>query len=255
MTSCSSVQPNSIEAVNNKAWILHSYLERSREALEIVQSLQKRVNAGVLPCEFYDTLGTIQESNGQITGAEQSYLDGLKKSPEHPMLNFHFGKMMASDRTRAQKALPHLKKAVEKGERSNPQMAQEAIKLVQRLESNGRIQLAIEAERHEGQRPTARGVLIHAVERGGGIATEILFGKGRFLGIFTEVALPLPTAALAARALDCLASVAAAHVWWVPWCVASCSQRSWQMTIEPGDEIPSIAAGSGSNSSVWWPSG
>ena len=133
-----SVQPNSIEAVNNKAWILHSYLDRSREALELVLSLQKRVNAGVLPCEFYDTLGTILESIGQITNAEQSYLDGLKKSPEHPMLNFHFGKMMASDRTRAQKALPHLKKAVEKGERTNPQMAQEAIKLVQRLESNGR---------------------------------------------------------------------------------------------------------------------
>ena len=30
-------QPNSIEAVNNKAWILHSYLDRSREALEIVR--------------------------------------------------------------------------------------------------------------------------------------------------------------------------------------------------------------------------
>ena len=33
------------------------------------------------------------------------------------MLNFHFGKMIASDRTRAQKARAALKKAVEKGER------------------------------------------------------------------------------------------------------------------------------------------
>jgi cellulose synthase operon protein C len=131
-------QPNSIEAVNNKAWILHSYLDRSREALDIVVALQKRVNAGTLPCEFYDTLGAIQEKNGQSTNAEQSYLDGLKKSPEHAMLNFHFGKMIASDHTRAHKALPHLKKAVEKGERTNPQMAQEAIKLVQRLEGDGR---------------------------------------------------------------------------------------------------------------------
>ena len=39
-------QPNSIEAVNNKAWILHSYLDRSREALDIVVALQKRVNPG-----------------------------------------------------------------------------------------------------------------------------------------------------------------------------------------------------------------
>ncbi len=131
------VQPNSIEAVNNKAWILHSYLDRSREALELVLALQKRVNAGVLPCEFYDTLGAIQESIGQRTNAEQSYLDGLKKSPEHPMLNFHFGKMIASDRARARKAVPHLKKAAEKGEHTNPHMAQEAIKLVQMIESSG----------------------------------------------------------------------------------------------------------------------
>ncbi len=133
-----AAQPNSIEAVNNKAWILHSYLDRSREALEIVVALQKRVNPGVLPCEFYDTLGAIQESIGQTASAEQSYLDGLKKSPEHPMLNFHFGKMIANDRTRAQKARPYLDKAVEKGKESNPQMAQEAIKLVQGLESSGR---------------------------------------------------------------------------------------------------------------------
>ncbi len=105
------VQPNSIEAVNNKAWILHSYLDRSKEALELVLALQKRVNAGVLPCEFYDTLGAIQESIGQRTNAEQSYLDGLKKSPEHPMLNFHFGKMIASDRARAPKARPALEES------------------------------------------------------------------------------------------------------------------------------------------------
>ena len=133
------VHPDSIEAVNNKAWILHSYLNRSREALDLVVGLQKRVSPAVLPCEFYDTLGAIQESIGQRTSAEQAYLDGLKKSPEHPMLNFHFGKMIAADRTRAQKGIPYLKKAVERGERTNPQMAREAIKLVQSLESGGRI--------------------------------------------------------------------------------------------------------------------
>ncbi len=130
-------QPNSIEAINNKAWILHSYLDRSREALDIVVALQKRVSPSALPCEFYDTLGAIQESIGQTNSAEQSYLDGLKKSPEHPMLNFHFGKMIASDHTRAPKARTHLKKAIEKSDRMSPLIAEEAVKLVQTLDRNG----------------------------------------------------------------------------------------------------------------------
>ena len=33
----------------------------------------------MLPCEFYDTLGAIQESIGQTASAEQSYLDGLEE--------------------------------------------------------------------------------------------------------------------------------------------------------------------------------
>jgi tetratricopeptide (TPR) repeat protein len=128
------VVPNSIEAINNKAWILHSYLDRTREALDIAVALQKRVNPSALPCEFYDTLGAIQESIGQTSSAERSYLDGLRKSPEHPMLNFHFGKMIASDRSRAQKAKNHLKKAVEKPDRINPKMAREAIELVEAID-------------------------------------------------------------------------------------------------------------------------
>ena len=80
--------PNSIEAVNNKAWILHSYLRRSSQALELVTDLQKRVSPKVLPGEFFDTLGAIQESVGQHVVAEQSYLDGLKKSPENPVAEF-----------------------------------------------------------------------------------------------------------------------------------------------------------------------
>ena len=108
------VQPNSIEAINNKAWILHTYLDQSRGALELVLALQKRVNSTALPGEFYDTLGSIQESIGQVQDAEQAYTDGLKKSPEHPVLNFHFGKMIASDRSRAVKALPYLRRAIGK---------------------------------------------------------------------------------------------------------------------------------------------
>ena len=52
------------------------------------------------------------------------------------MLNFHFGKMIASDRSRAQKARTHLKKAVEKRDRINPKIAQEAIALVEAIDRN-----------------------------------------------------------------------------------------------------------------------
>jgi cellulose synthase operon protein C len=130
-------QPNSVEAINNKAWILHSYLDQSRRALELVLALQKRVNSAALPVEFYDTLGSIQESIGKITDAERAYTDGLKKSPDHPVLNFHFGKMIAADRSRAVKALPYLKRAIGK---LSPPMNQEATRLVQLIDRKDSIQ-------------------------------------------------------------------------------------------------------------------
>ncbi len=99
-------QPNSVEAINNKAWILHSYLDQSRQALELVLGLQKRVNPVALPGEFYDTLGSIQESIGQARDAEQTYMSGLKKAPENPVLNFHFGRMIAHDRDRDRAGRP-----------------------------------------------------------------------------------------------------------------------------------------------------
>jgi predicted Zn-dependent protease len=127
-------QPNSIEAINNKAWILHSYLNQSRQALELVLGLKQRVNSVALPGEFYDTLGSIQESIGKTRDAELTYLDGLKKSPEHPILNFHFGRMIAGDRDRALKARPYLKKALA-GNRLTPPMTQEATRLVQLIDN------------------------------------------------------------------------------------------------------------------------
>ncbi len=127
------VQPNSVEAANNKAWILHTYLDRSQEALELVMDLKKHVAPTALPSEFFDTLGTIQESIGQTLDAEQSYLEGLKKSPENPALNFHFGRLLAADHNRASKAKLHLNKALLARERMNPTMAHEAESLVQNL--------------------------------------------------------------------------------------------------------------------------
>ena len=130
--------PNSIEAINNKAWILHTYMNQSRQALELVLGLQKRVNSAALPGEFYDTLGSIQESIGKIREAEQAYTDGLRKAPEHPVLNFHFGKMIASDRSRALKARSLLKKAL--AGNLSPPMSQEATRLVQLIDRKGSIQ-------------------------------------------------------------------------------------------------------------------
>jgi tetratricopeptide (TPR) repeat protein len=132
-------QPNSVEAINNKAWILHSYLNQSRQALELVLGLQKRVSSGALPGEFYDTLGSIQESVGKKREAEQTYLDGLRKAPEHPVLNFHFGRMIANDHSRAMKALPYLKRA-SVGNRLSPAMSQEATSLVQKIDAKGTVQ-------------------------------------------------------------------------------------------------------------------
>ncbi len=129
------VQPNSIQAVNNKAWILHAYLHRSSQALELVVDLQKRVIRSLLPGEFFDTVGSIQESVGQSLDAEQSYLDGLKKAPENPVLNFHFGRLLAADLDRTHKAKMHLNKALAARDQLRPSMADEAESLIRRLSS------------------------------------------------------------------------------------------------------------------------
>jgi tetratricopeptide (TPR) repeat protein len=127
-------QPNSIEAVNNQAWILHSYLGQTRKALELVLSLRKRVEPQRLPGEFYDTLGAIQEALGQPREAEMAYLDGLKRSPDHPVLNFHFGKLISGDPSRAQKAKSYLNKALAARDRLSPNMAQEADRLIRLID-------------------------------------------------------------------------------------------------------------------------
>jgi Tfp pilus assembly protein PilF len=88
-----------------------------------------------LPCEFFDTVGSIQEAVGQSTEAEQSYLDGLKKSPENAVLNFHFGKLLAADPGRSHKAKSHLNKALAARDQLRPSMADEADHLVRGLSS------------------------------------------------------------------------------------------------------------------------
>jgi cellulose synthase operon protein C len=126
--------PNSVEAVNNKAWILHTYLGQTSQALDMVLALEKRANPAALPAEFYDTLGSIQESAGQPGAAEQSYTNGLRKSEDNPVLNYHFGRMIARDQTRRLKARALLTKAIESGNKLPAPMAQEAVKLVQAID-------------------------------------------------------------------------------------------------------------------------
>ena len=134
MTWCSSRSPIRSRPSTTRRGSSTPTSAKPQKALELVLALQKRVNAAALPGEFYDTLGAIQESVGQTSDAEQSYLDGLKKSPEHPMLNFHFGKMIASDRSRAGKARSHLNKALAAGDRLSPPMTREAVRLVELLD-------------------------------------------------------------------------------------------------------------------------
>ena len=112
-----AAQPNLVEAVNNKAWILHSYLDRSQDALALARNLANRVDPINLPGEFYDTLGSIQEKLGQKAEAEESYRQGLSKAPEHPVLNFHMGQLMMGDKAKTRKAVEYLKVAQAQSER------------------------------------------------------------------------------------------------------------------------------------------
>ena len=127
------VQPTQVEAANNKAWVLHTYFKRSQQAFELLQSLMKHVNPAAMPGELYDTLGAIQEALGRRGDAEQSYQSGLTRSPEHPVLNYHFGKLLAVDRSRTARARGYLAKALEGRDQLSPAMIKDAEELLVRL--------------------------------------------------------------------------------------------------------------------------
>lgn len=125
-------QANSVEAVNNKAWILSRYLGESRKALDLALGLLGRVDPSTLPGEFFDTLGSIQEAVGRPREAEESYDKGLRKSPDHPVLNYHMGKLILADARRAGKARGYLEVAQAGRTRLSPSMAAEVDSLVDR---------------------------------------------------------------------------------------------------------------------------
>jgi tetratricopeptide (TPR) repeat protein len=130
-------QANSVEAINNKAWILHTYFGRSVEALDLASSLLQRVDPATLPGEFYDTLGAIQEATGRTRDAEDSYTKGLRRSPDHPVLNYHMAKLISADRRRAGKATPYLTKANAGRKRLSQAMVDDLDSMMQRLSIRG----------------------------------------------------------------------------------------------------------------------
>jgi tetratricopeptide (TPR) repeat protein len=123
-------QANSVEAVNNKAWILHTHLGETDKALALALGLLGRVDPSTLPPEFFDTLGAIQQAKGKARDAEETYSKGLSKAPDHPVLNYHMGKLLAGDRGRAGKANGYLKKALAGRDRLSPSMAADVASLV-----------------------------------------------------------------------------------------------------------------------------
>jgi len=126
------VQANSVEAVNNKAWILSRYLGESGKALDLALGLLARVDPSTLPGEFFDTLGSIQQAVGRPREAEDSYGKGLRKAPDHPVLNYHMGKLILADARRAGKARGYLETAQAGRARLSPSMAADVDALMER---------------------------------------------------------------------------------------------------------------------------
>ena len=118
-----AADPDSIEAINNKAWILHRHLRRDQEALALAEGLLDRSERRTLPVEFFDTLGAIQQSVGRLKDAEQSFAEGLKKAPEHPALNYHMGRLIAMDPERTARASRYLEKAKASADALSPEAA------------------------------------------------------------------------------------------------------------------------------------
>ncbi len=105
------LQPQSVEAINNKAWVLHRHFNRNAEALELAEGLTRQRSENDLPPEFLDTLGAIQAAVGHLDDAERTFRKGLARAPEHPILNFHLGRLLSSQAHRADEAKPYLQKA------------------------------------------------------------------------------------------------------------------------------------------------
>ncbi len=127
--------PDAIEAVNNKAWILHHHLGRHQSAAELVDAYIKRADPARVPADFDDTVGAIRESVAQSREAEKAYASGLAKSPGHPMLNFHMGRLLSRDPGRRSNASTYLQKALANPGTLEPGDLTEARRILAELQS------------------------------------------------------------------------------------------------------------------------
>lgn len=123
----------SVEAVNNKAWILHRHLGKDQEALDLIEGLLSRVERRTLPGEVFDTLGSIHQAVGREKDAEQSFAEGLRKSPDLAVLNFHLGRLIAADPERSARANQYLSKADASRAELTPEDAAELETLLNRV--------------------------------------------------------------------------------------------------------------------------
>lgn len=126
-------QADSVEAINNRAWLLHQYLERNTEARELCEGLARRVDRSTLPPDFFDTFGSIEESLRHSAEAEAAYTEGLRRAPDHGALNYHMAHLLAADATRADAARMYLEKAQAARETLPPAMAADLDALSTRL--------------------------------------------------------------------------------------------------------------------------
>jgi cellulose synthase operon protein C len=126
-------EPNSVEAVNNKAWILSRYLGKHQAALELAEGLVRSADRASLPGEFFDTLGAIEEALGKLKEAEQAYTEGLRKAPAQPVLNFHMGRLLAADPRRLEEAREHIEKSLASADRLSASTLSEAEGLLKKL--------------------------------------------------------------------------------------------------------------------------
>jgi predicted Zn-dependent protease len=126
------VQATSIEAVNNKAWILLEYLGRPAEALTLCEGLLQRVDRTILPADFFDTLGAVMEATGKARDAEEAYAEGLKRDPNHVVLNFHLGRLLAKDAARSATATACLERARSGKDQLPPNLAAELDRMIVR---------------------------------------------------------------------------------------------------------------------------
>jgi len=123
----------SVEAVNNKAWILHRYLDRHDEARALVENFLNRVDRQSLPSAFFDTVGAIYHALGRDQEAEDAFAEGLRKSPDHAVLNYHMGRLLAQDDHRADHAARYLEKAKAAEDQLPLEIAREVDRLLERV--------------------------------------------------------------------------------------------------------------------------